>query len=1090
MWEFFITKSKFTYLLIVALLGVGTYALVNIPRESSPEVVIPIGVVTTVLPGAAATDVENLITNEIERGLLGSLENVDSITSTSREGVSSVVVEFSTSADLDTSITDLKSQVDSIVPRLPSSAEEPTVTEVDFVNQPILTFTIAGTAAPETFLEVSSALQDEIEALPQIKEVTYSGIGEKELSVIVEQTALAQYELSVSDVIRAIGTANQAAPIGQIENDGILYNLTFSGTPNDIADIEAIAVTTRGNQPVYVRDVATVYDTITEPAAFSRVSQNGEPADSAISFNVFKQSGGDISAITKQVQERITELQADGELLANYDVLSVLDLGKQNNDDLVRLVSSGAQTIFLVMFILVIALGWREALVAGLAIPLSFLFGFIGLFYSDNTINFLSSFALILGVGILVDSGIVMVEGINRRLKDAPDADKQTAARAAVRDFAAPLIAGTLTTVSMFAGLFIVSGVTGQFIKSIPFTLVFVLFASLFVALAILPVIASSLLRRRSATKLEQKQYAYTQVLESWYRQKLEFYLSDIRAQQIFLALIAAGLVGALFLMYDLFAGIIAAGLIFITYRWRYQFMAKLSSTGWRKRLIASCLWIATTATSVALAILITSPLPTVQPVQVIFFEQGDLNYVFVDVELTEGSTKSVTDLSVRQIEEALYQAPYIDSFVTTVGSGNQFSGGGSGEKLASIFVLLRDDRELTSTEIVTDLRSRTADITGSTITVSQPNNGPPVGSPVGVSFTGDNLDDLVALANQTEVLLNGMDNVTNIDSSVDASTEFNITLDIAKAAAFGLNAQTVSNTLRSAVFGAEATVLTSLTTEVPVQVQLNLTNQPISSRSEANQVTIDTIRALTIPTNNGEAVPLDAIASITLQESRTVINHEEGERVVTVSADVTGDANVRTVQTDLVDAINNDLTVPAGVTVVSGGEGGESDQAFVEIFLALIVGIVLMISVLVLQFNSYLHTSYVLSILPFSLIGIMSGLALMQSALSFPSIMGFIALSGIVVNNSILLIDVMNQDRRRNPEKSIQAVVIDGATNRIRPILLTTFTTVMGMVPLTYSDDLWAPLAYAVMFGLLFSVVITLVLIPIIYSRRPGTLG
>jgi HAE1 family hydrophobic/amphiphilic exporter-1 len=257
-----------------------------------------------------------------------------------------------------------------------------------------------------------------------------------------------------------------------------------------------------------------------------------------------------------------------------------------------------------------------------------------------------------------------------------------------------------------------------------------------------------------------------------------------------------------------------------------------------------------------------------------------------------------------------------------------------------------------------------------------------------------------------------------------------------------------------------------------------------------ANQTTIDAVEQISIPTQSGP-VPLSSLVTTSLRESSSVINHESGKRVVSLNADVSADANARELQTQVVERINAELTIPENVTLsTGGGETEESNQAFVEMGLALLVGILLMIAVLVLQFNSYLHAKYVLTILPYSLIGIMFGLSLTQNPLSFPSIMGFIALSGIVVNNSILLIDMMNSKRTQNPDRPIKDVVLDTAGNRLRPILLTTTTTVIGMVPLTYAGDLWAPLAYAVMFGLVFSVFITLVLIPIIYSRNPGTVN
>jgi len=482
---------------------------------------------------------------------------------------------------------------------------------------------------------------------------------------------------------------------------------------------------------------------------------------------------------------------------------------------------------------------------------------------------------------------------------------------------------------------------------------------------------------------------------------------------------------------------------------------------------------------------------PTYNPVKVIFFEQGDVDFIVLEIENPEGTTKEVTDIDVRRVEEVLYDEDYIESFTITVGRGSQFGSGGSGEKLANIFVNLTTQRELTSTQIVEDIRSQVAVFNDMKVTVSQPSEGPPTGAAVVVKFLGDDLNEITTLANSAAVLIRDMEGVVNVETSTNNnSTEFVLELDRAKAAALGLSPATVSQTARTAVFGSDATSLTTLTDDIDVSVRLNVSNDPEVTADTANRTTIDAVEQISIPTQSGP-VPLSSLVTTSLRESSSVINHEGGKRVVSLNADVSSDANARELQAQVVQKIKSQLDIPDDVTLsTGGGETEESNAAFGEIALALVVGILLMIGVLVLQFNSYLHAKYVLTILPYSLIGIMFGLSLTQNPLSFPSIMGFIALSGIVVNNSILLIDMMNSMRKQNPDRPIKDVVLSAAGNRLRPILLTTTTTVFGMVPLTYAGDLWAPLAYAVMFGLIFSVVITLVLIPIIYSRNPGSVN
>lgn len=1086
MWNFFIHNNKFAYLFLIALMAVGTYALFSIPKESAPEVVIPVGIVSTVLPGAPATDIESLITNEIERGLT-SLENVKQITSVSRESVSSVTVEFEADADLDESIQSLKDEVDTIKQELPADAEDPFVSEVNFVDQPIMTIALAADISDFAFTELADSVEKELESLPGVSKVNKNGVRTREIAVIVDQSALLRFNLTLTQVIQALRSANQTLPIGQIENNGISYNVAFEGDLADSTDILNVGVATLGGQTVYVRDIATVEDGLASSASLTRLSVHGAPSQNAIALDIYKQSGGDITQIARTVNDKLDELQGEGRLLESVTVRTVLDAGKDIQSDLIRLSTSGLQTVTLVVLLLIVAIGWREGLLAGTAIPLSFLFGFIGLYFSGNTINFLSLFSLILGIGILVDSSIVMVEGINRKMKDHPTIDKRQAALETINEFKAPLISGTLTTVSMFFGLFIVSGIIGQFIASIPFTLIFLLFASMFVSLAIIPLLAASFLKRRSATTFEQKQVEYAHRLEAWYRKKLEVFLDDEILAQKFLALLFASLVFSIFLAINAVAGVIAGVLMYFA---ATKLNTLKKSRMWgaiRYRLYWFLMLVIVLVIAGGLS---ATVLPDIKPVQVTFFDQSDVDYVIVEIEEPEGTTKEITDISARRVEEILLQQDAIETYTLTVGSGSQFGNGGSGEKFANFFVTLTPDRDLTSTEMVEKLQKDFQPLRDIKVTVNQPSDGPPTGAAIVVKFLGDDLQTITEIANASAQILKETDHVTNVETSTNSNnTEFVLNLDRAKAASLGLDAFTISQIARTAVYGSEATSLTTLDEDIDVVVKLNLDNSLTVEADSTNNVTIDTLNRIAIPTREG-SVPLSSLVTVSLRESSSVINHEDSKRVVSLEANVDSNGNAREIQAEVLQKIESQLHIPAGVTIsTGGGETDESNEAFLEMFIALIVGIILMVGVLVLQFNSYLHMRYVLSILPYSLIGIFVGLAVTQNSLSFPSMMGFIALSGIVVNNSILLIDMMNQMRKKEQNKSLREVILDAASNRLRPILLTTTTTVIGMLPLTYAGDLWAPLAYAVMFGLLFSVVITLLLIPIIYYKKPGVI-
>lgn len=1028
MWEFFIKNHRFTNLFIIVLVAVGIFSIVRIPRESAPEVEIPIGIVTTILPGAPALDVESLVTNKLERGFT-SLDNVKKITSQSREGMSSITVEFEARADIDASIQDLKDAVDTVKNDLPSEAEDPNVTKVSFVNMPIMTISVAGNLTDTELAERSKKLEDALEAISGVSKTDVQGARNKEITVVVDTRALTLYDVSLLDITSALRSANTILPVGQIENDGVSYNIAIEGDIQNVSDIENIGITTRGNQPIFIRDVATVIDGLSPSKTLSRLSVSGNPSQNAIMLNIYKQSGGDITRIAKSVRAELAHLQSSGELLEGLDVVILQDSGKKIESDLIELGSSGIETIILVLILLVITIGWREGILAGLSIPLSFLFGFIGLYFSGNTINFLSLFALILGIGILVDSAIVIVEGINRRMKEHPHIPNREAAIQTIREFSAPLISGTLTTVAMFASLFIVSGVTGEFIASIPFTLIFILLASIFIALAIVPYFASLFLHHRIMGNFERRQVHYAKKLEQWYKQKLEYIVGNTRIE---------------------------------------------------KRIFRT----------IHLLLVVALLLPIVGLVNVVFFQQSDVDYLVVEIENPEGTTKEITDVGVRRVEEILYHQPYIDSFLVTVGSGSQYGSGGTNEKLANILISLSDNRDVTSTEIMESLRQSFLPLRDLSITVSQSNNGPPSGAPIVIKYTGENLTEMSALVTETAEYLRDVPHITNIKTSTNSnSTEYVLELNKAKIASFGLNPFIISQIARTAVFGTEATSLTTLDDDIRVMVTLNLSGDTSFKSDTTNEATIDAFTRITIPTPKGD-IPLSSIATLSLREASSVITHEDKNRVVSITADVTADGNARTAQEDAIRMIKEKITIPEGITLTTGGgEAEESNKAFMEMFLALIVGMLLMVAIVVLQFNSYLHTKYVFSIIPYSLIGIFFGLALTNNPLSFPSLMGFIALSGIVVNNSILLIDVMNTTRKTNPQKEIRSVVIESSATRIRPILLTSATTIIGMIPLTLAGDMWAPLAYAVIFGLMASVFITLIIVPISYNRKPGDL-
>ncbi len=1018
-WTFFLDRHHFTILLSIVLVFGGFIAVLAIPKESSPEIQIPLGIVTTILPGASSEDVERLITDKIEDRVLG-IERVSKVTSSSGNGVSSVSVEFEASADIDKSIQLLKDEVEKVRGELPSEAEDPIVSDVNFADQPIMIASISGDFSPAELTALGQSVEDELERLPGINEVNLSGVREREVQVIVRQERLRQYNLSLSDVTMALASAGAGAPAGSITVDGVSYAVRLEAGIMSSEDVRNVFIPGPGGAPVRIADIADVVDGLADPATFSRVSVAGEPSSPALTLSVFKSRGGNIVDTGNSVKAKLKELE--GSTLAGTKTVISYDAAKDVEHDLAELSRVGMETVALVMIMLLLTLGWRESIAAALSIPLSFLIAFMGIYASGNTINFISLFSLILAIGILVDTGIVVVEAIHTRY--IASGDKYQAAVAALREYALPLIAGTLTTIAVFVPLFFLSGIVGKFVASIPFTVIFVLFASLFVALGLIPLFTTYIIRPKQSA-VESKQEQYNEAAKRWYEQFLRTFLDDAKRANRFIWLMV---------------GLFVVALI----------------------------------------------LPMVGAVKVVFFPGENMDLAYIEIQKPQGSTLASTDLAVREVEERLYNDDRIASFVSEVGAASAFGGtGGTGSRQANITLNLDEDRKQSSAEVVADLREQLADITSARITVFEPAGGPPSGSPILLTFTGDDLSDLSETAERAALILSDMPGVVNVTTSTrDDAPEFVVTLDRAKAASLGVSPAAVAGTLRGALYSTEAASIRSGDDDIEIRTKLAL-NPAYTDPSETTTTSIEAVRALQVPGVNG-SVPLSSIATIDYRQAESVVRHEDGKRVATVSSDVAAGGNAFQVAADFQKKIEAE-TLPEGVALKVGGESEDVNKSFAEMGIALLAGAALMLCILVLEFNSFRHSFYLLSIIPLSLVGVFVGLMITGSPLSFPSMLGIIALAGVIINHAIILMDSIARIGREHPGMPLEEVVVEAASSRFRPIILTTVVTVVGMIPLSFASEMWGPLAFSIMFGLAWSMVLTLILIPILYYRYPG---
>ncbi|HEY0964350.1 MAG TPA: efflux RND transporter permease subunit, partial [Candidatus Paceibacterota bacterium] len=745
-------------------------------------------------------------------------------------------------------------------------------------------------------------------------------------------------------------------------------------------------------------------------------------SEKALTLSIYKKSGYDVTEMSAGVHEKLDQLKAEGGLLDGSQVLYIYDGGEQVKKDLKDLIKAGSETVILVVICLLLTIGWRESLVAALSIPLSFVIAFIGLYLSGNTINFISLFALILAVGILVDSGIVVTEAIHTRIRKFGNPD--VAAANAIKEYAWPLIGGTMTTIAVFAPLFFLSGIVGKFIAGIPYTIIFVLFASIFVALGFVPLLALAITKQSDKpNKFEELQEEYTHKAQLWYRNFLISFLQKRKTQRIFL--------------WSLFG-----------------------------------------------AFLLSLLLPATGLLKTVFFPAEDVNYIYIDIEAKQGTPVQQTDLALRAVEEILYEQEYIESFASTAGSGNMFTGsGGSGGKYANITVELKEEREQSSLELASELREALSPIKDVDITIQEQQNGPPTGAPVVLKFTGEDLNELAVVVDRANNILESIEGTRDITMSTDTNaTEYVFAIDKAKASAAGVSPAAIAQTLRTAVYGTTATTFREASNDIDVVVKLKV-DPTVSDTSTTPEVSYDTLSNLTVMSQSGTPVLLGSVITPSLSAASAGITHEDTMRVESISAYT----NPEVTPIEVVNAFKareTELELPENITISYGGETEDVNQSFTEMFLAIIAGVLLMLAILVLCFNSVRYSLYLLLAVPYSLIGVFIGLTLTGLSLSFTSLLGVIALSGVIINHSIILMDSMIFHKASGQETDLLHTVADAATSRLRPIFLTTVTTVIGMIPLSQISDFWSPLAYAIMFGLTFAMVLTLVMVPTLYYR------
>jgi multidrug efflux pump len=1072
--------STVALFVIVSIMGFAAYR--SIPKESSPEIVIPMVSISTIYPGVAPKDMETLVTRVIEDEL-NTIPEITDLTSVSVQGYSNVTAEFESDMDVEVALQKVREKVDLAKPDLPSDVEEPVISEFNFADFPIMQVNVSGEYDLVRLKEVAEDLQDELEQIPSILEVRLSGGLEREVKIDVNLDMLKFYRVSFSDVIEAIRSEHVTVPGGGIEIGAQEFLVRVDGEFHDPSLIGDVVITTKNGRPVYVRDLATVDFGFKDRNTFARLDGNG-----VVTLDIIKRSGENIIETADAVKAAIVKAEP------TFPPTTVVKITSDQSTDIREMVSSLENNIIsgliLVVGVLLFFLGVRNASFVGISIPTSMLLSFIVMQALGITMNMVVLFSLILALGMLVDNAIVVVENIYRHMEQGYD--RVDAARRGTGEVAMPIIASTATTLAAFMPLLFWPDIVGEFMGFLPKTLIITLASSLFVGLVIVPTLCAMFMRLDSEPKARMRPAA------RWLMLGAAALLLLIVAGSSPLAaiLLAATVVGLVLLHRTVLAR---------TAHWFQERGVPALVGGYRGILqwalhhraivLGSCV-----ATLVGAVMLFAVASPGIE----FFPENIPPASVYARVDVPAGTSAEFTDGIVRRIEQRLVDVEGMNDSESTVATVRAGSGGGMFESADEGTVVVSfidfDKRQHDAFGTLRRMQETLgAGIAGADVRVEAQQNGPVSGKPVTLEIVGPDVDQLRILADRAVAKLKAAPVIAKLEGLESdlarGRPELVIQVDRERAALYEFSTSEVGGTVRTAIQGTEAAKFRAGKEEYDITVRL----------ARAFREDLTTLEDLTIVSDDRQ-IPLSSLASWRVEEGLGEVRRKDLDRVATVSSDVRSGENSNAVVAEVRQVLASfGDELPAGYSMRFAGQ--QEDQAEAMAFLtgAFLLALALIALILMSQFNSVLKPLIIMTSVIMSTAGVLVGLVVFQ--MPFGIIMtgvGVISLAGIVVNNAIVLIDYIDLLRTRDGMKREDALMLAGVT-RFRPVILTAITTVLGLVPLAIGFNLdfagmytalspnlywggeqaawWGPMAIAVIAGLSFATVLTLVMVPVLYS-------
>lgn len=1075
----YLMNTRLVVLLVLLVMIVGTFSFLSLPRVLNPQINIPIVTIATPLPGASPDDIESLVTIPVEDSV-NSLEDVKTITSSSQDSVSIVTLEFESGVNPDKAKADVQSAVDSITD-LPENAETPRVQKLDFENEPIWTFSLSSKTDNISLVRFGKSLRDKLEDLTTIDRVETTGLDDEEIQILIDPQRLAQYGLNPAQVAQTIKATTGSFPAGNIASENSSYVLSLDPTVTKVEDLRNIKI--KANQStVFLSDIATIQRRTKPDAAVSLIGSKTQAPVETIRFDVYKASSANITTAVDDAKELIEkETHAYGD---KFLVSSLLNSGEQIDEQYYELIRDLIITVSLVFLTLFLFLGIRQAIVASLAIPMTFLVTFIVMNATGISLSFIAFFSLLLSLGLLVDDTIVIISALTAYYRTG----KFTPLEAGLlvwRDFKTAILTTTLTTVWAFVPLLLAGGIIGEFIRAIPIVVSSTLLGSFGVAVMItLPLIILLL-----NSNIPYRVTILFRILGVLFVLWLFFILMPPGPLFIpALVLFAVNVFIYFQVRYILFArarqkiheratpgteskyatyldkGVINFDIFERKYR---NIITKILSTRANRR---------NTVVAVVLFTLFSYFLLPLGFVKNEFFPKNDQEFLYLSMELPPGTNLARNKEEMRKILDDIRRHEDV-AFATatqrlSIDPGRGFAGSGDNAALITLILPPENERTMSSIDIAEELRQKYATYANGTVSVVEVSDGPPAGSDLQIKLSGDDLATLDSYANKIQSYLEKQQGVTNVSKSIKSGTSKIVFVpDYQKMLDAGVTQDQLGLWMRTYASGF------TLQEDAKLEEGTN-ESQNIVLRTATKPQTTDNVTTLTIATENGP-VPLVSLGAFELRPNPSLITREDGKRTISVSAGVRRGVVV-TDENAKLEAFADTLNLPAGYAWATGGVNEENQNSVNSILMAMILSFLLIIITMVLQFSSFRKAFIVMLVIPLSISGVFIVFSLTQTPLSFPALIGVLALFGIVVKNSILIVDKINQNLKQN--MTFKEAIVDGAESRLEPITLTTFATIVGLIPITLSDPLWRGLGGAIIAGLFFSGTLMLFFIPTVY--------